>query len=131
MGVDFEMGNSKMGGKRFVMITVVETLTLQRDEDLHVSNLQEVNRALTLLQLHQLDAPRLKLSDFLLQLLQQLRGSPLGFLMLLLQLFHKPGLVLLNGGYEQAADLSTALDLPLCDFLFIDTMETFSFMDDK
>ncbi|MGL4741702.1 MAG: hypothetical protein ACRC41_12985 [Sarcina sp.] len=75
------------------------------------------------LQVLQLAAPRLQLVDFLLQLDQQLLGSPLSFSLPLLELLDQPGLLSLNGGYQQGADLSAALYLSLCDFLSIETKE--------
>ncbi|TNN53404.1 Cerebellin-1 [Liparis tanakae] len=64
--------------------------------DSRVSHLQEVNRALILLQLLQFDASRLQLMDFLQQLLGQLMGSHLSFLLFLHHLIHQPGLVPLD-----------------------------------
>jgi len=111
------------------MITLVKKCwrCTEKLNSLQVSHLQEVNRALILLQLLQLDASRLQLMDFLQQLLGHLLGSHLSFLLILLQIIHQPGLVPLDAGYQQAADPITALYLPFCDLLSIKMINTVTF----
>lgn len=87
------------------------------------SDLQEVQGILGELQMLQLAAPRLQLSDLLLQLLQQLLGPPLHRRLLLLQLSDQPGLVPLDGRHQRDADLRAALNLSLRHFLWIETIQ--------
>lgn len=75
------------------------------------------------LQVLELAASRLQFDDFLLQLVEQLHGSPLSFFLPLLELFDQLSLLYLNGCHKQIADLSAALNLSLCDFLLIETTD--------
>lgn len=84
-----------------------------------MSDLQEVEWVQSELQVLQLAAPRLQLVDFLLQLVEQLLGSPLGFVLRLLELGDQLALLPLDGVYQRGADLSAALDLSLCDCLSV------------
>ena len=106
---------------RFLMSTVLKMLMQISINAVEVSNLYEVNRVLSVLQVLQLAAPHLQIIEFLLQLLEQLLSSPLSFLLPLLQLLDQPGMLSLDGAYQHAADLSAALYFPLCDFLVIET----------
>lgn len=78
-----------------------------------------MERAPRELQVLQLAAPRLQFVDFLLQLFEQLLSFPLGFQLPLLEILGELGLLPLDGGFQHAADLRTALDLSLCGPLLI------------
>ena len=82
-----------------------------------VSDLQEVQRVQSELQVLQLAAPRLQLVDFLLQLVEQILGSPLGLVLRLPELRDQLVLLQLDGADQRGADLSAALNLSLCDRL--------------
>lgn len=77
-----------------------------------MSDLQEVERVQSELQV-------LQLVDFPLQLVEQLLGSPLGFVLRLPELSDQLALLPLDGVYQRGADLSAALDLSLCDRLSV------------
>lgn len=119
MGVCSEMENSKAEKTQFVMSFENLGAAQKYSNVMLISNLQEMERALSELQVLQLAAPHLQLVDFPLQLVQQLLSSPLHSLLLLLDLFDELGLLFLNGSYQHGADLRTALDLSRCDILLI------------
>lgn len=85
--------------------------------EVQVSNLQDMKGVLCERQLLQLAVSLLQVTYFLLQLIEQLLGPRLTFFLLLSELLHEPVVVVLDGGYEQGADLRTALHLSLCHFL--------------
>lgn len=86
---------------------------------LRFTNLQNMKRVQSGLQVVKFAVPLLQSIDFLLQLVKQLLSTFHTFLLRHIEFLDELRLVSLDSLDEQGANLSTPLNLPLCDLLLI------------